>query len=365
MGIQDELKLLKGKKYDGIDFRISFSPEDRKLSEAEFRSFTEEVARQYLGDRNYIAVCHNDTEHQHIHIISTFLDSNSKALNFAGRRNANAEAVRRQSIVDEVCKKLNLSVLPRPDNSYNAREGIPNYEYKKERITKAERVGKLPEVQELRKLINNAKNISELEPYITRETPNSLTFTFQGRRIRLNNLNRNLKNRTDLENFIKTKEDRMNAKKEELLKAERAFTNRIYDHADRLLKSGRSEQEVRNRIELLILSHKTESEDIQERWDALKKMKNALSAEKEKWYDERKTEYEEQQKLKALQRVLASGNPIVALAAALIFIVAELKRNQQQKQQQQEREKQQVHDILNPPSMLKTPDPDRRPGQGK
>jgi hypothetical protein len=358
-----ELKMFAGKKYNGIDFRISFGPSDRKLTEKEFKEFVEEVTKGYLGERNYITICHNDTEHQHIHIISTFLDSNSKALNFAGRRNSAQEAVRRQEIVDNACKKFGFSVLPRAENSYNARDGIPGYEYKKERITKAERVGKLPEVQELRKLINNAKSISEIESHITRETVNSLTFTFKGRRIRLNSLNRKLKNRQDLENFIKTKEDRMNAKMEELLKAEKSFTSRIYDHADRLLKSGKSEQEVRNRIDM-ILRHKTESEDISERWDALKKMKNALAQEKEKWYDERKTEYEQQQKIRALGRILQSGNPIVALAAALIFLIAEI---QKQRQLQQEREKGilSAQDILNPPSQEQDNYPNLAPSPGR
>jgi hypothetical protein len=382
-GIQDELKLLKGKKYNGIDFRISFSPEDRKLTEAEFKSFAEEVVKGYLGDRNYIAVMHGDTEHQHIHIISTFLDANGKALNFAGRRNANAEAVRRQEIVDTACKKFNLSVLPRQDNSYNARDGIPGYEYKKERITKAEKSmkdrGQDLWLDDMRNAVSDSLSacrdfdsfVSALAKQgitISRETASTLTFqNANGMKARLNRLFSNMKTRQDIERKLaknKSKEDRMNAKMEELLKAERSFTSRIYDFADRLLKSGKSEQEVRNRIDM-ILRHKTESEDISERWDALRKMKESLAQEKEKWYDERKTEYEQQQKIRALQRILQSGNPIVALAAALIFVIAELKQQQQKQQQQHEKEKQHVHDILNPASMLKTPDPDRRPGFGQ
>jgi hypothetical protein len=387
-----ELKLSRGREYDGIDFRISFSPEDRKLTEKEFKDFVEDVSK-YLGDRNVIAICHNDTEHQHIHIISSFLDANGKALNFAGRRNANAEAIRRQSIVDECCKKFNLSTLPRNENSYNTREGIGGYQYKKERITKAEKQGKQPEKAELRRLINNAKDISEIEKYIVRETENSLTFLYDGKKIRVNCIDKNLKNRADLENHIKNqtkKEDgKMESKKEQLLRAERSFVQRVNAHAEDMLKYGIPREQVQSRIEN-ILKHHTKSEDVQECWNALKQQQDELKSEKQDWYEEkqkirqqqyeqqraqREQEYQKRQQIQAMQRVLSSGNPIAAFAVALVYILTaiaqrhgDLNRDGITEDKQTELSKMREKEIiesfrgtLNPPDMLKkqTPEPNR------
>jgi hypothetical protein len=215
---------------------------------------------------------------------------------------------------------------------------------------------------------------------IARETPNSLTFSIQEqgkeKRVRLDKLFTRMKNRQDIERKLakKHKEDRMNAKMEELLKAERSFTTSVTAHVEELLKHGVSESVVQSRIEK-ILQHKTESEDIGERWNALKTMRDAMKEERQRWYEEkqkirtaqyeqqraeRDQEYKDRQVQRSMQQILNSGNPLVALAVALVFLIAEMK-----KQQQHEKEKQHVHDILNPPSMLKTPDPDRRPGQGK
>jgi hypothetical protein len=372
-----ELKLSSGKKYDGIDFRISFDPNDKKITEKEFKEFVENVTAKYLGNRNYIAIAHNDTDHQHIHIISSFLDANGKPLNFAGRRNANAEAIRRQSIVDEACKKYNLSTLPRETGKYNNREGIPNFQYKKERITKAEKAGKQPDKSLLRELINNAKDISELEKYIVRETPNSLTFDFQGKKFRLNSINKNLKNRTDLEKYIKAKNHKEGnmKKKEDLLRAERSFVSRLNSFAEDMIRHGIPEMQVQSRIEK-ILQHRTESEDVQERWNALKLQQQELKEERQNWYEEkqrirqrqyeqqrqeREQEYQQRQQTQALQRALSSNNPISAFAAALVLIISEIKKRQQKQQQNVNiNEREIMEDILKTRETLRNPEPIRQ-----
>ncbi len=56
---------------------ISLSPEDRNLTDAEFS----EIATEYLNDMGFancpfVAVRHNDTEHQHIHLVVSRIDFN-------------------------------------------------------------------------------------------------------------------------------------------------------------------------------------------------------------------------------------------------------------------------------------------------
>jgi len=56
---------------------ISLSPEDRNLTDAEFS----QIATEYLNDMGfancpYVAVRHNDTEHQHIHLVASRIDFN-------------------------------------------------------------------------------------------------------------------------------------------------------------------------------------------------------------------------------------------------------------------------------------------------
>ncbi|MEW6070812.1 MAG: relaxase/mobilization nuclease domain-containing protein, partial [Candidatus Thermoplasmatota archaeon] len=203
-GIASELKLFKGKAYDGLATRISFSPNDRKLTEAEFKQFCDIVQKEYLGARNFIAIMHGDTEHQHIHIISTFLDANNKPLNFSGKAKYR-EAIRQQGAVDKACRELNLSTLPREEKKYNSREGIPGYKYRGERVTKAEKVGKQPWRVETKKHIRECESIEDLERRgvkIVRESEETLTLEYAGKKMRLNRLFPQLRTRADLEAYI-------------------------------------------------------------------------------------------------------------------------------------------------------------------
>src|SRR5271169_1054222 len=50
-GMVAELKLSSGRAYEGNELRISFHPDDRKLSEQEFRDFTDRVCSLVIPDR--------------------------------------------------------------------------------------------------------------------------------------------------------------------------------------------------------------------------------------------------------------------------------------------------------------------------
>ena len=376
-----ELKLFAGRDYDGIDFRISFSPDDKKLNEKEFKAFSEDVSK-YLGDRNYIAVCHNDTEHQHIHIISTFLDSNSKALNFAGRRNAQQEAIRRQEIVDAVCRKYGLSVLQKPENGYNTRDGIKDYQYKKERITKAEKNGKQPEKAELRKLINNAQSIDELEKHITRETPNSLTFSFRGKKFRLDSINKKLKNRADLERYINNRIDKQQSSTDRLRQSEQLFINRLAKTIEAMKYQGMDKKDIQNRINN-ILSCRANGDTVSERWEALKQMRSQLDRTMTReQLKQAKNEMYRQSQLKRhqgkmLKRALYSRNPIAVFVASIAYIINSIAQQRQQQYRHgdinrdgvtETREQELLKDILKQPTLKPKPEPEpnyNRPAPGR
>ncbi len=324
-GIASELKLFAGKKYDGLATRISFDPHDRKLSGQEFKNFCEIISKDYLKDRNYIAICHNDTEHQHIHIISTFLDADNKPLNFVGRAKYK-EAIRQQETIDKACRELNLSTLQRPEGRFNTRDGIEGYSYKNERIVKAEKQGKQPEKAELRKLINNAKSISELEPYITRETENSLTFSFKGKKIRLNSINMSLKNRADLETYISNRIQHNQGNADRLRRAEQMFLNRLTKTMEALKYQGMAKQEIQNRINA-VLSHRAKNDAPSARWESLKNMKSELDRvmTREQLQTIKQQMYRQQlikrHQSKMLKKALRAGNPIAAFALGITYII--------------------------------------------
>jgi hypothetical protein len=209
---------------------------------------------------------------------------------------------------------------------------------------------------------------------IVRETPNSLTFQdLQGNKARLDKLFPRMKNRQDIINHITHKEGNMK-KKEDLLRAERSFVNRVNSHMEDMIRHGVSETQVQSRIEK-ILQHRTESEDIDERWNALKLQQEELKEERQNWHEEkqkirqqqyeqqrmeREREYQEQRQMQTLQRVLSSGNPISAFAATLVLIISEIKRQQQKQQKQQNinNEKEIMRDIMNTKETLKNPEPE-------
>jgi hypothetical protein len=143
--------------------------------------------------------------------------------------------------------------------------------------------------------------------------------------------------------------DNNSRKMEQLLRAERSFTNRLYSHAEDMLKHGKTEFEVNARLEK-ILAHRSESEDVQERWAALKTMQAELKDEHQIWYEEKRTirqqqyeqqrqqreqEYQARQRMQTLQRVLSSNNPITAFAASLAMIITTIAQQQKQQQRQQ------------------------------
>lgn len=73
-----ELSLYKGRDFDCIASRISFAEGDR-LDEAQAREYAEKFVHEYLHDRASLVVVHNDTDNQHVHLISGFLDPQASA----------------------------------------------------------------------------------------------------------------------------------------------------------------------------------------------------------------------------------------------------------------------------------------------
>jgi hypothetical protein len=217
--------------------------------------------------------------------------------------------------------------------------------------------------------------LAERGIFLVRETPNSLTFQdLQGNKARLDKLFPRMKNRADIINHIKNQSKEGNMKKEDLLRAERSFVNRLNSYMEDMLSHGVTETQVQSRIEK-ILQHRTNSEDVQERWHALKLQQEELKEERQNWQEERQKirqqqyeqqrqereqEYQQRQQTQALQRALASNNPISAFAAALVLIIAEIKKRQQTHQQQKQRmdEKEIMRDIMNTKETLKNPEPE-------
>jgi hypothetical protein len=233
---------------------------------------------------------------------------------------------------------------------------------------------------------------------IIRETKNSITFqNSEGMKARLDRLFTRMKSRADILAEIaknqKKEDGKMDTKREDLLRAERSFVSRLNNHMEDMLKNGIPQHEVQSRIEN-ILKHRTESEDTQERWTALKQQQEELKSEKQNWYEEkqklrqqqyeqqraeREQEYQQRQQVQALQRVLSSGNPIAAFAATLVFIVSEMlkkygdiNRDGVVETKEQEllkmREKEIIEsfrDTLNPPQTLKKPEPSLSVGHNR
>ncbi len=145
-----EILLSKGRKAESVHFRISFSPDDRKLGPLEIQQFCNEIMKRYLPGRNFIAVTHNDCEHQHIHILADYLDTDGRALNFK-KHFAGEEAKRRQSAVDQVCELMNLNTVQREPERFKRAEKRINkrqmremkYSWKLDLISKIEEALKI------------------------------------------------------------------------------------------------------------------------------------------------------------------------------------------------------------------------------
>ncbi|MEW6116157.1 MAG: hypothetical protein AB1553_04560 [Nitrospirota bacterium] len=322
-----EMKLMRGRKYNGIDFRVSFDPNDRKLTEEEFKAIAQELAERYLGSRPFVAVLHSETDHEHIHFVSTYLDENGKCICTKGPK-GDEECKRRQEIVDRVCRKYNLSTLPRNENGYNSKDGIPGYQYKKERITKAEKQGKQPEKAALRRLIDGALSIESLEPYIVREKENSLTFEYKGKRYRLDSFDKRLKNRADLESRIRERTMKKQSSNDRLRRSEQLFLNRLSRTVEALSYKKYNRNEIQG-IADKVLQHRAQANDPSQRWEALKKMRSELDQImtreqlrqiKNQMYQEKHQRYQS----KVLRRVLRERNPIIAFVLSINVILSAL-----------------------------------------
>jgi MobA/VirD2-like, nuclease domain len=121
-GLRDEFKLFAGRKYDGISLRISLA-KDEHLTGEQWKNYVAEIMKEYLSDRNYIFVIHNDGQNniEHAHIIATFLDKDGKWMNFAGHRQSEKEAERQQEIVNKISEIYGLRTLPIVDGNFNRR----------------------------------------------------------------------------------------------------------------------------------------------------------------------------------------------------------------------------------------------------
>lgn len=116
-GMLDEINLQAGDKYECHHLRISLKPGET-LTDEDKDKFVEQVMKEYLPDRNFIAVWHGDTEHLHVHILAQFLNTDLKPLSYNGQAK-HREAIRRQNIIDKACKQFNLSAVDRNPKEYN------------------------------------------------------------------------------------------------------------------------------------------------------------------------------------------------------------------------------------------------------
>jgi len=127
-----ESSLSAGKKFDGNTLRLAFHPKDipallkdGNLDKKKLKSIINRVGDKYFQGRPVFGIVHGDTGHIHIHFFSTFLNPNGKPLNFAGRGKYR-EAIRRQTIMDNICRDHGLSTLSREPGTFrSAKSRVP------------------------------------------------------------------------------------------------------------------------------------------------------------------------------------------------------------------------------------------------
>ena len=102
---------------------ISLSPEDRNLTDEDFT----EIATAYLNhmgfaDCPFVAVRHDDTEHQHIHIIASRINTNGDCVNDSNDYRRGEEIMRlleQKFALTPVKSSTESKKKARPERKYN------------------------------------------------------------------------------------------------------------------------------------------------------------------------------------------------------------------------------------------------------
>lgn len=300
--IKSELKLYSGEKYDGYHLRISFSPDDRKLNEDEFKAFVDRIAGELLPGRAVIAICHSDTAHQHLHLISAFKDDQGRVNHFKGK-GKHLRAATRQHAVDALCEEFGLSVLDIPEgdiyrSSLNSPEkGKSRKSLQEVRITESGRESFIKTIrQAVSRAAKSSKDFSSFSELLSRqgitvyERGKNLVFMdSEGRKVRLSKMFSGMVSKSDIEALLLTnngspnagrKESKMDKEYEEysrrldqLVSSERQFAESYARRVAVLSERGLSQEEILSKLGSPALA---KSDLLSDRWDALKQNRHAL-----------------------------------------------------------------------------------------